>query len=372
MPDSLNILYIQTNGDFGGTETMNYRAWGALTARGHQVDIVILDDDANAPLAQVYAAAGANVLSLDGRHRTIRALYQEIRGLLRRRPYDIVHLFGLRVNLLSRHLARRHTRAAIISGQRGGAGGRLQAWLEWLMQGPVDLYLANSLAGERWLHEAAALPRDRTTTIHSGLDPTPFLNADGADLRAEMGVPPDRPVILHVAHLRPIKDHPTLLRACARLCEEGVGFELWLVGYGPEEARLQALAAELGLADHCRFLGRREDIPALLAAADIAVLCSRQEGLPGALMEAMAAGRPIVATDVGGVPELVLPEETGLLVPPGDPAALAVALRRLLADPALRQTLGDAAQTRLLSHFQLDAKIEALEAVYHRLAQTRR
>ncbi len=372
MPDPLNILYIQTNGDFGGTETMNYRAWGALTARGHQVDIVILDDDANAPLAQVYAAAGANVVSLDGRHRTIRALYLEIRQLLQRRPYDIVHLFGLRVNLLSRHLARRHTRAAIVSGQRSGAGGRLQAWLEWLLQGPVDLYLANSRAGERWLHEAAALPRDRTMTIHSGLDPTPFLQVSGAELRAAMGVPEDRPVLLHIAHLRPIKDHPTLLRACARLCEEGVDFTLWLVGYGPEETRLRALAAELGLEACCHFLGRREDIPALLAAADIAVLSSQQEGMPGALMEAMAAGRPIVATNVGGLPELVLPDETGLLVPPGDPAAFAAALTRLLADASLRQTLGNNGRSRLLSHFQLDAKIDELEAAYHRLVQIRR
>ena len=372
MPDPLTILYIQTNGAFGGTETMNYRAWGALTGRGHQVDIVILDDDTNAPLARVYAAAGANVVSLDGRHRPIRAQYREIRQLLLRHRYDIVHLFGLRVNLLSRHLARRHTPAAIVSGQRGGAGGRLQAWLEWLMQGPVDLYLANSLAGERWLHEAAHLPPTRTATIHSGLDPTPFLAADGAALRAEMGVPPDRPVILHVAHLRPIKDHPTLLHACAQLRDAGGDFALWLVGYGPDEARLRALADELRLAGCCHFLGRREDIPTLMAAADIAVLTSRQEGLPGAIMEAMAAGLPVAATDVGGVPELVQPEQTGLLVPPADPAALAAALRRLLADNILRQQLGRAGQARLMSHFQLAAKIDELEAVYYRLADKRR
>ena len=129
---------------------------------------------------------------------------------------------------------------------------------------------------------------------------------------------------------------------------------------------LEALASELGMTDVVAFTGEQQDIPALLAAIDILVSCSRIEGLSNAIMEGMAAGKAIIATNIDGTPELVRHEETGLLIPPGDPAQLAAAALRLLHDPALRRRLGDAARERAKTLFQMDKMIQQTEAFYER------
>ena len=364
MPKPLSILYIQTNGNIGGTEMMNFRSCLALIDRGHHLNVAILDDNEHTPIYDLFNEAGLKPICLNGRHRSWLALRRAIRQILRDSDYDIVHLFGMRVNLLSRHLVKHHSRAALISGQRSGAQSRWHSWLEKLTHRPVHFYLSNSYAGAQWLQNIVGISPQRVKTIHSGLNPTPFQTVDRQVARTQLQLPPDLPVLIHVANLRPVKDQHTLLRAARLLHEEGVAFELWLVGTGPLEASLKQTVAEHGLTGSIHFLGERQDIPFLLKAADIKLLTSRSEGLPGAIMEAMAAGLPVVATAVGGVAELVVDGETGFLVPAGDHQKLASRLQQLITDIPLRHRLGQAGQQRLLSHFQLKDKIDALEATY--------
>jgi glycosyltransferase involved in cell wall biosynthesis len=159
------------------------------------------------------------------------------------------------------------------------------------------------------------------------------------------------PLLVSVGRLKYPKDFPTLLDAAARLA--GRRFTLEVVGDGPERPELESRHAELALDGRVRLGGERGDVPELLARADVVVLSSRSEGLPVSVIEAMAAGLPVVASSVGGLPELVADGETGILVPAGDAVALADALARLLDDPELRRSYGAAARRRALERFDL-------------------
>ena len=153
-----------------------------------------------------------------------------------------------------------------------------------------------------------------------------------------------------VGRLQAPKDPITLVRALAELGATGRGGDR---RRRPRPAAVESEVRRLGLESVVRLAGERDDVGELLAGADLFVLSSRSEGLPLSILEAMAAGLPVVASSVGGVPELVVEGETGLLVPPGDPHALAAAMERLLDDPALRRRLGAAGRTRVSEHFDL-------------------
>jgi glycosyltransferase involved in cell wall biosynthesis len=173
-----------------------------------------------------------------------------------------------------------------------------------------------------------------------------------------------RPLLVAVGRLRPPKDFETLLRALALLPADA--FDAAIVGDGPQRAELEALRTQLGLEDRVRLEGDRRDVPAVLADADAFVLSSRSEGLPVSVLEAMAAGLPVVASAVGGVGELVVDGETGMLVPPADAEALAAALATIVADPALRRRLGEAGHGRAEELFDLEAFRRAHVALYAR------
>ena len=186
---------------------------------------------------------------------------------------------------------------------------------------------------------ALGVSRARVTVIPNGVDAARF--ADGAPAeraRLELGAD-GSPLVGSVGCLAARKDYGTLLEALARLAGRGTAFRAALVGDGVERAALEARAEALGLTPRVRFLGERADVERLLPGMDLFVLSSREEGIPNALLEAMAAARPCVATAVGGTPEVLRDGETGWLVPPGDPAALAAAVVRYFEEdlgPGLR------------------------------------
>ena len=167
-------------------------------------------------------------------------------------------------------------------------------------------------------------------------------------------------VVITPARLHAQKGHTYLLQAAAQVPDATFVF----AGDGPLRMALEAEARHLGVATRCVFLGQRSDVPALLAAADLFVLPSLYEGLPVSVLEAMAAGRPVVATAIGGTDEAVTSEETGLLVAPRDPAALASAIRRLQADPALARRLAAAARGRVERDFSSEATARQVMVIY--------
>jgi glycosyltransferase involved in cell wall biosynthesis len=167
------------------------------------------------------------------------------------------------------------------------------------------------------------------------------------EVRRELGVAPDGQLVTCVARLHTRKGQPYLLQALATLASDYPDLRLLLVGEGPEEAEVRAEIARLGLGERVLMEGHRSDVADLLHASDVVCLPSRREGFPRVVLEAMAAGRAVLATDVVGTREAVVPEETGILVPFADPGALAAGLRRLLSSPELRQQLGENARAAL-------------------------
>jgi glycosyltransferase involved in cell wall biosynthesis len=217
-------------------------------------------------------------------------------------------------------------------------------WADRLMS-PLTTTTICVAHGERSAGVRARTCRpDRTVVIHNGVP---------LDRPRRPPGPAVRPVtLLSVGRLRAPKDFVTLIRAFAAL-EPGTA-RLRIAGDGPDRAAVEAEIERLGLQGRVELLGTRDDIPELLAGADVFVLASDSEGLPMSVLEAMAAGLPVVASAVGGVPEAVRDGETGALVPPRDSAALAHAIGRIVADPALRDRLGEAGRRRVEREFSLE------------------
>jgi glycosyltransferase involved in cell wall biosynthesis len=186
--------------------------------------------------------------------------------------------------------------------------------------------------------------------------------------RREYGAEPDDVVLINLARFWPEKAHEVLLEAFRRIrrtCPQAI---LWLVGGGPDLAKMENLARALGVAERTRFFGFRRDLPELLALADIQVHPSHTEGLPLAVCAGMAAGKPIVATRVGGVPEVIHHGRTGILVPPGDPEAVARAVSTLIEDANQRNRLGREALRFIREEYSLEVAVERLERIYQRMA----
>jgi glycosyltransferase involved in cell wall biosynthesis len=209
---------------------------------------------------------------------------------------------------------------------------------------------------------AEGVAPERIAVIRNGVD----LDAFDRGAAAGAGLPPaPGPLGVNVANLHhPVKGHEDLLRAFAAVRRELPAARLALVGGGERRPLLERLAGELGLAEAVRFTGQRLDVPAIVARADVVVSASHAEGISNAILEGMAARRPVVATAVGGSPELVADGETGLLVPPRAPGALAAALVALLRDPARARAMGEAGRARAAREFGLDRMRAAYDALY--------
>jgi len=214
--------------------------------------------------------------------------------------------------------------------------------------------------------EALGVPRERITVIPNGVDASRF--DGGAGDRSLFGFNGHGPLIGSVGCLEARKDYGTLIEALAALRARGLEFRAAIVGDGRERAALEARVRELGLGGYVTFLGERPDVERLLPAMDVFVLSSREEGIPNALLEAMAAGRASVATAVGGTPEVLEDGETGWLVPARAPAALAAALAAALTDPAEATRRGEAARRYARERLSIDAMARRHEAFYAKVA----
>lgn len=293
--------------------------------------------------------------------RDLRALW-EVVGLLRRVRPHLVHAHTSKAGFLGRLAARAvgirslftaHGWAfaeGVPEGQR-----RLALLLERWAGRWGDGVIAVSEADRALALRYGVLPPEKVVVVHNGVPDTPY--------RANPRGEPPRMVM--VARFAPPKDHALLLRALHRL--KGLPWTLDLVGDGPLLEKVKALAGNLGLADRVRFLGARRDVDRVLAEAQVFVLASRWEGLPLSVLEAMRAGLPVVATEVGGVGEAVVEGVTGFLVPRGDEEALSQKLRLLLQDPRLREQMGRAGRKRYEEAFTLEETVRATWDVYREL-----
>jgi sugar transferase (PEP-CTERM/EpsH1 system associated) len=223
----------------------------------------------------------------------------------------------------------------------------------------------------RWLIEDVRVPAAKVSAIHNGVDLSRFGRAGRLESRLRLDLPAEAVIVGTVGRLDPVKDQAGLIRAFAKVRSAHPEALLVVVGDGPCRAELEDVVAASGQGEHVRLLGNRDDIPAVMAALDVFVLPSIAEGISNTILEAMASGLPVVATRVGGNPELVEDGIGGALVPRQDPSALAAAIAAYVADPELRRRHGLASRQRATGHFSLERMAEAYANLYTNLAAGR-
>jgi glycosyltransferase involved in cell wall biosynthesis/SAM-dependent methyltransferase len=309
--------------------------------------------------------------------RDLQALLALI-GLMRSYRPAIVHTHTAKAGMLGRLAATFVSpRPVVVHTYHGhvlrGYFGRLKSgaftWLERMLAKRSDRLIGVSNATVADLVELEVAPASKFEVVPLGLNLDPFLALDAQpdpNVRAELGIAPEEVLFTYTGRLAPIKRADVMLGALARARAAGAPVRVAVVGDGVIRPQLEALAAELGCAEAVDFLGYRTDLPRILSAADAALLTSDNEGTPVALIEAAAAARPAVATDVGGVSDIVV-EGTGLLAAAGDEAGLAEAMAKLAADPGLRRQMGARARTHVGERFAAERLLEDVDGLYSRL-----
>lgn len=341
-----------------------------------------LADDPVQDLLGTPATAGLQVRTVPALGREIRPLadlraFLGLARLLRREEPDLLHLHTSKAGFLGRLAARfvgkrpviYSPHGTILNGYFSPGASRLLARLEaWAARFTDRIVCYTALEVAEYLAAGIGRP-EQYAVIPNGLEVEAYVRqaAPPAKTRAALGLPPGSRAVLCGARLVPVKGQTHLLQAWPSVLKREPRALLLLAGDGPDEQRLRARAAALGLHGSVRFLGFREDIASLLACAELLVLPSLNEGFGMVLLEAMAMGRPVVASAVGGIPEVVLHGETGLLVPPADPEALAAAILRLLGDPGALRQMGEAGRERARKSFSREAFLQAHRDLYGEL-----
>ena len=368
---AIRVGYCIDSFEIGGTELNAIRTVEALDLRRFQVTVFHLHR--TGPLRARYEALGLRLLHLPiGRLYSPRTARQGVRflRLLRREGIEIVHTHDVYTNIFAAPWAR-------LAGCRVIASRR---WLDAVPRpalAPVNRYsyrlahrvVVNSSVVARLMIDKERVPAARLVELPNFLEERAFHRVTDelrGTRRRNWGVPPGAFVIGTVARLAPVKNHAMALRALQRL-EEDV--HLVLIGAGPSRRELEELARQLRIDRRVHFTGQLLEAENPHQFFDVSVLCSRSEGFPNAIIEALAVGCPVIATPVGGVPEIIADRETGLLVPVDQDDALAATVQELRRDAALRRRLSEAGPACARGRYHQTAVIARLESLYQGLAR---
>jgi glycosyltransferase involved in cell wall biosynthesis len=369
---ALRVLHLLDSLDIGGTESNAVRVLRELKASGTDVRLGVFR---SGPLEAEVVTAGVPLQRFSVGSFYSPALLSLARSIgreARRDGIQLLHAHDRYSNVLAALVRRLGARIPLLVSKRWD--NTQDPWpmrtaAGWAFRS-ASLVLANSEAVARSVPAVERVDASRVRVIPNFVDDALF-EAEPAtlrlELRRELGIPADSLVVVSVANLRPVKNHAMLLDAMALLRERVPGVLLLLVGDGPSRAGLEHRAAALGLDGQIRFLGQRAAGWRMHAAGDLSVLSSVSEGFPNALVEAQALSVPVVATAVGGVPEVVIHQQSGLLVPEGDAAGLAEALRTLLEDAGARHRMGEAGRAGARERYSRRAVISRLVALYEEL-----
>jgi glycosyltransferase involved in cell wall biosynthesis len=311
--------------------------------------------------------AGVEVVLLERRGRLDVRPLGRLLSQLRKRPVDVVHAHKFGSNMWASMLGHAAGVPVVIAHEHTWSfeGQPLRRVADrHVVARFSDAVIAVSEADRRRMVAEIRMPEERVVLIYNGIDGDG--SGDGERVRRELGLPPGAPVLIQTATLRPQKAVEVMIAATAILRRTYPELRLLVAGQG-DVARLQGVASAQGVGDGVLLLGPRFDVADLLAAASVGVLSSDFEGMPLAVLEYMAAGLPVVATAVGGVPEIVREGETGFLVAPRDPVALAERVSRLLGDPALARDMGERGRRRQREGFSRQAMVGAVTTLYERL-----
>jgi glycosyltransferase involved in cell wall biosynthesis len=290
-------------------------------------------------------------------------VFGRLTNLLRQRRIDAIVTVGAGDKMFWGRLAARRAGVPVIACSLHSTGwpdvvGRLNHWLTPL----TDAFIACAPAHGQYLIEHEKFPADRVHVIRNGVDVERFNpQPPNASLRCQLGLPNGAPVACILAALRPEKNHEMFLDVAARVRREIPAANFLLIGDGPRRQALEQLTAQLGLTDAVHFLGTRPDVSELLSLSDVVLLTSHVEANPVSILEALAVGKPVVATRVGSIPQSVLDREMGYLVEPGDAATMAGHVVELFRQPQLAAALGAAGRQHVVANASLERMVEGYE-----------
>ena len=366
---SLSILHTESSIGWGGQEIRILTEMAGMQARGHRVHLLTPESAEIFPAAQL---RGIPVSAIPMVKQRVPALLALRRWLVRHaHEFDIVNTHSSTDSWLTT-LAAQSVSAVppIVRTRHVSTAVNRSAATAWLYNRAAHIVTTGE-ALRRQLHRDNGVALERMTSIPTGIDLLQFQPRPRHEMRRKLALP-ERPTIGIVATLRDWKGHDYLLDAFASLRMPHPEWQLVIVGHGPAYERLSDRVATMGLSDSVRMCGNQDNVAEWLSTFDLFVLPSfGDEGVPQAIMQAMACGLAVVSTPIGGISEAVLHEQTGLLVPPRDAAALARALVTLMTDAPRRAAMGAAGMARAHTNFGIENMLDRMESVFRRCARMR-
>ncbi|HEY3311089.1 MAG TPA: glycosyltransferase [Anaerolineales bacterium] len=368
-----HILHLIDGLNVGGAEVLLRDLTTGLVQRGYRVSVGY---STPGPLEAELSERGIPLTRLPRNFRIDPGLLIGMLRLMHSDPPQVVHTHLFKSDFHGR-LAARMAGVPVVVSTLHNSDGWAKRWPLGAIYGQTarftDKLIAVSEDVRQFHIDRTGLPPAKVVVIENGVDVKKFSGMQAArqKVRSEFGIAEGAPLFGIIARLKPQKDHVTFLKAAGALLRQHPSARFLVVGDGPLMGELEKLSRELGLFPALIFAGLRHDIPAVLAALDVLVFSSQWEGLPVTLLEGMAAGKPVAATAVDGIRGVAQEGVTALLVPPGDPAALAAACGKLAADSHLRDSLGAAGLERVSALYSLDVMVDRTAQLYDTLLQAR-
>jgi glycosyltransferase involved in cell wall biosynthesis len=371
MSKRLSVIHVVLSLDCGGLEHVVLHLLREGQALGQRVSVLCLERAGT--LAPQAEALGAEVHCADKKPGLRLGTTRRVRSLLAGITPDVVHTHQVGALFYSGPAARAAGVPLVVHTEHGKhyAARRRTRWLGWLAGRHVARFFCVSEDIAREVVTCRVAPESRVRVVPNGIDTARFRQANGLAVRQSLGIPEAAPVVGTVGRVTEIKRQDLLVRAFARVRAQTPGAHLLVVGDGPCLADLKALAAGLSLAGAVHFTGYQPEPQRFLSTLDVFALTSRSEGMPLVVLEAWAAGVPVVASAVGGLPQLVSHGENGLLVPYADEEALVVALTGLLGDATARRRLASEALAEVTARYDVRHMTSQYEDHYRELLGTR-
>ncbi len=357
----MRIAYLTTSLQVGGAERVLYDVATRLDRTRFDPSVICLQP--TGPIGEAFQLRGVPVTALGMKTLFDAVAFPRLVRLLRDLRPDLLHAHLSHANLLGRFAARlAGVPRVVCSVHIMDLEHPWHVWLDGATIGFVDAEVCVTESVRAFTRDVAGVPEARLLTIENGID-LAAVDAAPPTPREDVGVP-GTPFLLSVGRLRAQKGIDVAIRAAALLLRRRRRFRWVVAGEGKERPALEALVRELRVEDVFSLAGLRPDAIGLTKSCDLLVLPSRWEGMGLVLLDALASGRPVVATDIGGVRDVITHEEHGLLVPPEDPVALADAIERMLDDPALARATAERGRVMVRGRFTVDRMVRAHEELY--------